>query len=271
MNTGAGGARPGFFANMFGGGQQEPAAPEPNQVPAAGVQPQEIPNENQLDFERQNQVDENGDPSRILNAFFTDEEDDSNDDDNDDDDNNPPAPKLDANGNPLPTPQEQSIMKGIADLMKGLTPPEDLMGDDFNPNDPKAMRGMLAKVQQQTAQATLQMMLIPMKEAMTTLQTDLKADFAQQLQQFGGQSDAKAVLARIVPEVRGEHAGMVNTLYTQAMKKKGATPEKAAGAVRTALDALGIRSSNQAAPTDPSSGVSKRTGSDALNIYAPLK
>lgn len=157
--------------------------------------------------------------------------------------------------------------------MKTLTPAEDLIPEDFNPNDPRALRGILGAVQQQTAQATLQMMLIPMREAMSTLSEELKADFSKQLQNHGSQSTAQQTLARIVPEVNGEHSGMVKTLYGQAMKKKDATPEKAARAVRQALDALGIKGSGnqEGNPSDPSQGASRRSGSGALDMYAPLR
>ena len=282
MNAGRGGS---FFSNMFGGGGESDNGNggqgsgdqnnqnQNNQNNAGGNQ------QGQLD---QNQLDHNDevDPAKLLSGFFSEDSDDDEGGEGGEEESNRGQgggdnnqPKRDADGNVIPSDAERKVMEGIQNIMKSLRPPEDMIPEDFNPSDPKQLRDILGKTQQQTAQATLQMMLIPMQEAMTQMATDLKADFAKQLGEFGSKSDSKRVLAELVPEVNNpEHAGLVNTLYSNALKKKGATSTDAAKAVRIALDALGIKGkggSNR--NSDPSQGANFKSGNEALNLFAPLK
>lgn len=234
------------------------------------------------------------DPAKILSGFFGgDESGDGGDDGGDGGDGGGEQPRGQngqgqnqnnggGNGNGNEDPDNKlavDVATEVNNLLKGITAPDDLLPENFDPNDPQQMRQVMTRAMQHSALNAMQITFKPMQVAMRQLAVDLQNQIRQELQGFGSKQSARQVFTRLVPEAETEEYGaMANGLFDQAMKKKGATAESAAKMVRAALDQFGIakgRSGNGGGSNggggngDPFIGGFK-TGDAALDTFAPL-
>jgi hypothetical protein len=179
-----------------------------------------------------------------------------------------PEPRqiLGPDGKPLPTPQ-QKLAATIQETIAKMGTPE--LPADFDPTNPKHLTDFIAKSNQATALATLQMSFQPMQMAMEEMMTNFNNKLDEKLSGFGNQQSESTILKEVVPEIEDpQYSGLVQTLFTQAKKSKAGNgnPKAAAQMVRKGLDAMGIKATR---PADPFSGGFK-SGKDALDAYAPL-
>jgi len=176
------------------------------------------------------------------------------------------------NGNGGSGGEHEALAQELARGIQALTLPQDAFPENFDPTDPAQMTQVMQRTMQQTAMAAIQLSFRPMQAAMQQLTKDVKAEIQASLNGFGDQQRNRTTLNSIVPEAEDpQYAPMVNMLFEQAMKKKNATANQAAKAVRSALDAMGIRgsSSNRNSGGDPMAGGFKE-GKSALDAFAPL-
>lgn len=166
--------------------------------------------------------------------------------------------------------EETALAGELANMLKGINVGEDMIPENFDPSDPKQFRDVLGKVQQQTAQATLQMAMRPMQLAMSNMLTHMREEIQSAVRNATGESKNEAALHALVPEANDPKLnGLVTTLHKQSLSK-AKNPQQAAQMVRRALDAMGIKSSGGGSNQDPSEG-GLRSGNNALDLYAPLK
>lgn len=187
-------------------------------------------------------------------------------DEEEEEDSNP-QPQLGPDGKPLPTPQ-QTMAASISEAISKLGTPE--LPADFDPTNPKHLTDFLAKSNQATALATLQLSFKPMQMAMEEMMNNFTRTIDSRLSGFGNQQSESAILKNAVPEIDDpQYSGLVKTLFDQSKKSKaaGGDANKAAQMVRKGLDAMGIKSVK---PADPFNGSGFKTGADALALYAPL-
>lgn len=199
-------------------------------------------------------------------------DDDSNDDNNDDDGDNDDDSDDDAGkGKKKGQSDEERVAAEIANMLKGIAIPEDVIPEDFNPSDPKQFRDVLGKIQQQTAQTSMAMTLRATQVAMQSLVKEMKTEIQSSLRDFGGENQRKQTLESLVPEAKDPAlSGLVNTLFKESLKTSKNNPTKAAQAVRKALDAMGVKSrGGRQRDSDPSEA-GFREGNSALDLYSPF-
>lgn len=266
--------------NFFGGGGAKPAAGGAGSSPGAGAgagagdeEDLTIPDGGQGEEQELN-------PGDLLANFFPGESEDEGDDGNEDGESrqggNPPAKKqkgAGGGGDQELTDDErvsQNLASEIHEMIERMSIDDKVLGEDFDPNDPAKFKNALTQVMQKTAVASMQLTMKPMQVAMQNMMLEMKNQIQESLANFGSQQGEYATLQRIVPEVNSKEYGpMVQGLFKQAMKQKGATADKAAHAVRKALDGFGIRSKGGDSGGDAFTG-GFRTGESALDAFAPI-
>lgn len=254
--------------NFFGGGNQN-----------GGNNSGDEDDQNSQGNQDNQNLDDSGDPiASALAGIYGADEDEGDGDGNDGDDQNQNQNQNDQNNNQnnnqngkKETP-EQQLARSIQQMIAGHTVAEDLIPADFNPADPKQLRDLLGKTQQQSIAVAVQAAFLPMQQVMKQFSTDMRAEFQSAIKQFGSGRDARSTLESVVPEINSpEYGGLVQSMFDQAIKRKGATPKTASDNVRKALDAMGINKANQGSGGGGDSFTGGfKTGKSALDVFAPM-
>lgn len=191
------------------------------------------------------------------------------DDDEIDDDEDP------ANHNrPLTKKQQQEMQQAMADgivnSIKGFKLSDDLIPDDFDGSDMKQLRALLTRTSQQSMLQTIQMIFKPMQASQDAFAREIRAEMARNIKTAGASNKIESALETLVPEIHDKAiAPTVRGLHKLALEKHKNDATKAARMVRTALDAMGIKSKGGKTNASDPSGAGFRQGVSALDRFAP--
>lgn len=195
----------------------------------------------------------------------------------------PPARKAGTQGNAKPGNQggaddqndpaaqtrqiQEQLTTQLQQGLQSLTIPEDMIPEDFNPSDPKALRALLGKVQQTTAQNAIRLMFAPVQVAMGQLATTLRAEIASKANSTVNESAATRLLEANVPAARDPALRpLVDVLFNQAKQRFPNDMRAQVRATRKAVAVMNLKSGSKTARGR--SGDS--TGQKALDLYAPM-
>jgi len=155
--------------------------------------------------------------------------------------------------------QNESLATEIQNMIAAMNLKEDLVPEDFNPADPKQLRDLLNKSNQQTAMAVVQMTMKPMTVAFQQFSSDIKTFIGDSLKNNNQGTQAQQLFEREIPESKGEHGAMAKNMFENAMKRTKGDAKAAVAATRRALDALGIKNKPQGDPMAGGSGFKQGT------------
>lgn len=200
----------------------------------------------------------NDDDASDLDALLGSEEDDGDGSDSDDDEDDPEE-------------LQKSLATEMAETIKKLSIPEDMIPEDFNPGDPKALRKLLGDVQQHTARNTLAIMFKPIQVSLERMQRDMRKEIDSRINGNASESKTRAMIEDAIPAASQKGAyPVIKGLYDRALKKHG-KPNAAIQATKKAMKALGMSlGENSPRGKNNDDRDSFRSGGDALDAFAPL-
>lgn len=197
-------------------------------------------------------------------------------------------PNPNPNPNPNPgtgTPQEQraaqlraqetALATELNNAVNSIAFSEDMIPADFNPQDSKQLRTLLAKVSQESVKKSMQLMFKPMQSALVAMRDNMRLEMQNTNQQTQQTTVAEAALIRNIP-IAGtkQMRPVVDMFFNRAMKKTNGDVRLAVIATRKALTAAGIKPGipqpqgrQQVQGRRPATNPS---GAAALDLYAPM-
>lgn len=205
--------------------------------------------------------DEDEDPFALLDQIEDD------DDDDDDSDNATDMGKV-----------QKDLQTDMMNAIKGMSIPEEVIPDDFDPSDSKQLRGVLNDVQQRTALNTLSLVFKPVQVALTQMQTNMGKEIGRRIREATDSLGGQSVLAQEVPEISDPKLGPMIRTMDAAYKAKGKKPLERAKMIRKVLDTTGLKGKGNKSKNQSRSRRQQSThgnsgfleGSAALDIFAPM-
>ena len=164
---------------------------------------------------------------------------------------------------------QKAIGEELKAMINGLTIPEDLIPEDFDPADPKQFRDVVGKIQRQTAALTLKAVFKPMAAALNQQAVRMRKEYQEYVEQH---SSGSSIRSRLIDEIPAagdrKHRQIVNMVMKQAATKFPKDQENQLRSARKALAALGITKN-----TRTSGGQGRSSGGSldsVLDSFAPL-
>lgn len=181
------------------------------------------------------------------------------------------------NGNPTPVkePTPQEVQQQLADQLNAgfdsLTLPETIIPEDFNPNDPKAMRELLSNVQKSSARNAVALMMNPMQVALGIAVKNLRREMQSTSSSTVTESTTRSLLEANVPAYNNpQHRPVVEMLLNQAKIRFPGDPRAQVRMTKKAVVAMGIRSGSNAPSGNSRNGVPGQASKRSLDLYAPM-
>lgn len=163
----------------------------------------------------------------------------------------------------------QALATRIGEALNSFKFSEDIIPENFDPNDSRQLRELLAKTSRHSMLQTITIMMDPLKQMMEKNSRLMRKEMGSMMSQSSREADSKAILKAHVPEIDDPSLRpVVQGLFQTAMSKNKGNPEAAAKQIRKALDAMGLKT-ERTARSDPS-GAGFRSGRSALDFMSPL-
>lgn len=165
---------------------------------------------------------------------------------------------------------ESQMAEDLKNGLSKLTLAEDLIPDDFDPNDPKQMRELLNKVQINAATNAIKLMFAPVQQTLNRMGGQMRREMRQTSRSGHDAVNERMALEESFPGIKNPViAPVIKTIY-EAAKKKHPTDRKAAlAATRKGLAAVGVDGSDAgkagSRQRDSEGGDGFRTGASALD------
>lgn len=223
----------------------------------------ELDDEDMLEKPRKKKDGESGDDDEIsleskdfLDQFW---DEDDEDEDEDDDDAGDSEESQKALGNELKA------------MIEGLTIPEDMIPEDFDPADPKQFRDVVGKIQRQSVALALKAVFKPMAAALNQQTNRMRKEYQAYVEEHSTGSSIRSRLVDAIPAAADKkHRQIVGMVLKQASQKFPKDTENQLRSARKALAALGITKD-----TRSGTGTGRRTSdgndfSNVLDSFAPM-
>lgn len=197
-----------------------------------------------------------GDRDSVLSEFWKDPN--AGDDDDDSD------------GDPDPQEVQKALATEMEASLSGMTIPEDLIPEDFNPSDPKQFRKLLTDVQAHTARNTLAIMFKPVQASLGHMARQLRKEMQATSEGAVSSSNVERMLLQAIPQAKDENIRpVIDHLMSQAKKRFPKDPKKQVLATKKAAALIGIKGSSTT-NTGGRSGNRPSGEKGVLDMYAPL-
>jgi len=168
--------------------------------------------------------------------------------------------------------------KAIADAVRaaidGISTPEDLIPEDFDPSDRKQLRELLAKNQRQTVENTMRIMWQPIGAALQQTIVRMRQEIRANVKDGVGGSQLNQLLDRHIPiHTDRRFRGVVQEIVKTAKSRFGDNHVKVVAATKKALTAMGVsvtgkRTSGGGAPSR--GGSPRDRTNQVLDMFAQL-
>lgn len=159
-------------------------------------------------------------------------------------------------------PKQEDVTNEILASIEGFSLPEDIIPDDFNPNDPKQLRAVMADSARHGMQAAISTMFKPIEIAMRRNERIMNQRIQDAVKGGISQDKTQDTLEKFVPAVKDPAMrATVENLFTQARKKEK-DPAKAAQMVARGMKAMGMNPQGRTTPA--------ASRGNPLDSYAPL-
>ncbi len=143
-------------------------------------------------------------------------------------------------------PTSQQLADRMESLITGFTLGEDLIPDDFNPNDRRQMREVLANAQQAGIRTALQTMFEPVQATLNQMQRQMEAKFEERLNNSHSQNAETALMRELIPASSDAAVNAVlQPILAQAKKLHGNDIQAAVKATKKAMIGLGMNPSGR--------------------------
>ncbi len=193
----------------------------------------------------------------FLEQFWDEDEDDEDEDEDDDAGDSEESQK--ALGNELKA------------MIEGLTIPEDMIPEDFDPSDPKQFRDVVGKIQRQSVALALKAVFKPMAAALNQQTHRMRKEYQAYVETHSTGNSIRSRLVESIPAAADKkHRQIVGMVLKQASQKFPKDTENQLRSARKALAALGITKD-----TRTNTGTGRRTSdgndfSSVLDSFAPM-
>lgn len=171
------------------------------------------------------------------------------------------------------TPEDIEAGKALGEKIKADLAAYDIpdaeIPADFDPNDPKQLKQILANTQRQAIGSTLQMIVPILNHALGNASKQLK----HYVNTKGSETGAKS---KIVEGFRGlgasspQEVALLKPIYQRALKAHGNDPAKAAVATRKAAKLMGVSLNGSTPNGKGSNGKNNNTGTQTRSGAAAL-
>lgn len=197
------------------------------------------------------------DRDSAFDTLFKQEGDDTTEDDDSDDGYDAEA---------VQTAMTERLTAGLASMR--LT--DDVIPEDFNPNDRASLLELMNSVQRQTARSTLQLMFDPVQTTLGSMARSLRREMRQTSQGSIENNNAESLLLQGIPAAADPaKRKVIDVFWAQARTKHPKDNRAAVIATRKAMQAVGMSFANETKPSGGGRG-GLREGKSALDLFAPL-
>lgn len=152
---------------------------------------------------------------------------------------------------PDTTEEAQAMMRELTQGISSADIPDDMIPDNFNPNNPQEFRGLLKKMLQHTLNVAIPLTLKPVQSAFKNQSKAFESTLAARLSAAGKQSSTAAQMSQQFPLLEHPVHGAIYKPMVAAMNKKGTKPAEQLKTLRL----MAARLSH-----DVEEGVATRTG-----------
>lgn len=170
----------------------------------------------------------------------------------------------------------EALSAELEDRLANMTLPEDLIPDDFNPSDPKALRALLNDVQRESARQALGMMFKPVQVTMERMAAQMNRQIRNAVNSGVGENNFNGMISQEIPAYKDPAVRrVIEPFITAAKKKHGSNHAAVIMAVKKGMQAVGMsissnRRSGRSGSGSNSDGAGIRTGSAALDGFVRL-
>ncbi len=174
-----------------------------------------------------------------------------------------------------PDPAQAKIASDLKSAIEGISIPEDMIPEDFNPQDAKQFRTVLAAALQQNTRTTLQLAFTPIKAALSSMRGEIMAEVEAKVAGGITSNTGRQLLENEIDIASDPRfKATVDHIYGQAIKKSKGDPRAAVDLVKKNLKAMQLdfkprvgQNRNSAVGEE---GGTYRTGASALDAFAKI-
>lgn len=140
---------------------------------------------------------------------------------------------------PDATETARAMMTEMSTALNSSVLPDDMIPDDFNANDPAALRSLMTRVMRHTMTTVIPLALKPVQMAMQSQAATFESTLAQRLAAYGESNNSEAKLRQQFPLLDDKRFGAIYRPYVDMMNKKKIPMDKQLQQLRSMQKRLG--------------------------------